>query len=126
MAGKKNKPQMRKFGVEVPDEDFERIDKFCDAEALIKWRAMVAGFRLLEWAPAELRRPLMDGDEESVRKWFELARAAMAGNAVLAAIASGSADPFLREVVEHLAEREPQAERPARRPGRRKAAGKVG
>ena len=60
-----------KFSADLPSDVAEKFDTFCKKKGYVKWRALVAALRLLEYAPAELREALMEGDQEAVRRWFE-------------------------------------------------------
>ena len=70
--------EKKSFTFTPPPKVLEHWQKFCTLNGLIQKDAAAAAFRLIQYAPLEVRDLAVKGNDKALKAWFEEAEAAMA------------------------------------------------
>lgn len=66
------------YSVDLPPDVIKEWDKTCEELGLVKYRAVTAAFKMLQWAPPDLRELVVKGDIDAVGAWYQHARVSIA------------------------------------------------
>lgn len=94
--------EKKSFTFTPPPRLLEHWQKFCGLKGLVQKDAAAAAFRLFQFAPPELRDLAMQGNDKSIKAWFDAAIEKKSYGETLA---------FLKSIQNMLAET-PDAPRP--------------